>query len=157
MKDEEKTDEHFQKELMELHQRIAELEKLNSERTQKENELRTLEQKIHHLFDQEKEGIAIIQDRKVIYVNSLIESLIGYAPEEIIGDFFVDYMHPDELPKVAKYYMQRLAGEDVPPIYETIARHKNGSDVYLEIKASAINYQGKPGLFAIFKRVKSEK
>ena len=65
----------------------------------------------------------------------------------------MDYMHPDELPKIAKYYVQRLEGEDIPSSYETVARHKNGSDVHLEIQASIITYVGNPALFAIFKPI----
>ncbi len=154
MKDQGKSNEQIQKELMELHQRIAELEKLETARTQKENEIQGIEEKIRQLFDREQEGIAIVQDRQVKYVNSRIKDLLGYNPEELIGCFFVDYMHPDELPKIAKYYVQRLEGEDVPSIYETIAKHKNGYDVPLEINASLIIYQEEPALFAIFKEIR---
>ncbi len=153
MKDKKKSEEQIQQELIGLHRQIAELEKLESERTQKEKDLKDIENKIHQLFNQTREGMAIIQDRQVKYVNLLIQDLLGYSPEELIGEFFVDYMHPDELPKIAKYYVERLEGKDVPSSYETIAKHKNGSDIHLEIKASIITYLGKPALFAVFKEI----
>ncbi len=78
--------------------------------------------------------------------------LLGYSPEEVIGTSFAHYVHPDELPRLAKYYIQRIAGEDVPPVYNTIIKHKDGSDVHVEIKASVITYQGKLADFAIVKK-----
>jgi PAS domain S-box-containing protein len=53
---------------------------------------------------------------------------------------------------LAKYYLRRIAGEDVPNIYKTVIRHKNGSDVPIEIKASVVQYQGRLADFAIVRK-----
>jgi PAS domain S-box-containing protein len=106
------------------------------------------------MFDKAKEVITIIQDRQIKYVNPFVAELIGYTPEELIGASFAHYIHPDELPRLAKYYLQRIAGEDVPNVYTTVIKHKDGSDVPIEIKASVIQYQGRLADFAIVRKAK---
>jgi PAS domain S-box-containing protein len=140
-------------ELMELHERITELQKLEIERERTENNLRKIDEKIHKLFHKAKEVITIIQDRQIKYVNPYVSELIGHTPEEIVGTSFAHYIHPDELPKLAKYYLRRIAGEDVPNIYTTVIMHKDGSDVPIEIKASVVHYQGRLADFAIVRKV----
>jgi PAS domain S-box-containing protein len=153
MKDKTKSKEISHIELMELHQRITELDKLEIERKRAENNLRNAEEKIHEIFDKLDEVITILQDRQIMFVNSSIEELIGYTPEEIIGTSFAHHIHPDELPKLAKYYLQRIAGEDVPNIYETVIKHKDGSDIPIEIKASVVQFRGRVADLAIVRKV----
>jgi PAS domain S-box-containing protein len=153
MKDESKPKGNDHTELMELHQRITEMDQLEIERRRVEEKLRKVEEKIHKMFDKAEEVITIIQDRQIMYVNPRIEELIGYTPKEIIGTSFAHYIHPDELPKLAKFYLQRIAGEDVPNVYETVIMHKDGSDIPIQIKASLVQYHGRPADLAIVSKV----
>jgi PAS domain S-box-containing protein len=153
MNKDNQSNEIQQKKILELHERIAELEKLESSRRETNNGLQKIEEKIQRLFKEEKDTIAIIQDRIIKYVNPSVTRLIGYTPEEMIGTSFADYIHPDELPKVAKYYIQRIAGEDVPPVYRTRVRHKDGREVHIEIKASTVTYKGKLADFTIVEEI----
>ena len=153
MGDESRSKENHHTELMELHQRITEIDQLEIERKRVENKLKKVEEKIHKMFDKEKEVITIIQDRQIKYINPNVEELIGYTPEEMIGTSFARYIHPDELPRLATFYLQRIAGEDVPNIYETMIRHKDGSDIRVEIKASVVQYHGRLADLAIIRKV----
>ena len=152
MDDKNKPEENHLEELMELHNRIIELDKLEIERKQAEDKLREIEDKIHKVFDKAEGVITIIQDRLIKYVNHSIEELIGYTPEEIIGTSFENYIHPDVLPELNSLYLKRIAGEDIPNVYTTVIKHKDGSDVHIEIKASAVKYQGRLADLAIVKR-----
>jgi len=149
----ESSKEKLEKDLMDLHERITELQKLEIERERAENTVRKTEEKIHKLFGQTKETITIIQDRLIKFVNPAVTGLLGYSPEELTGTSFAHYIHQDELPRLAKYYLQRIAGEEVPNIYNTVIKHKDGSDVPIEIKASVVQYQGRLADFAIVRKI----
>lgn len=140
----------FQKRLMYLHKRIVEFEKLDVEhrRTKSITWLET-EEKYRDLLEQTKQNACIIQDAKIRLITSSLADLLGFYLEEIIDTLMIRYVHPDELPKLIKYYMSRMAGEDVPPVYKTIIKHKDGSDIYVEINAGIIPYRGNPADFAI--------
>lgn len=139
--------------LLELHRRITEIDQLEIERKRVEEKLRKVEEKIHMMFDEAAEVIVIVQDRQIKYVNPRVEEMIGYTPKEMIGTSFAQYIHPDDLPRVAKFYLQRIAGEDLPNIYEAKVRHKDGREVPIEIKASVVQYQGRPADLAIVRKV----
>ncbi len=156
MTNNENSKEKLEKDLMDLHERITELQQLEIERERAEEAVKKTEDKIHTLFDSAKETIVIIQDRLVKFINPAVTGLIGYTPEELAGTSFAQYIHPDELPKLAKYYLQRIAGEDVPNVYNTTIKHKDGSDIPIEIKAAVIQYQGRLADFAIVRRLTKE-
>ena len=157
MDDENRSEENHLDELMELHHRIIELDKLEIERKRAENNLREIEDKIHKLFDKAEGVITIIQDRLIKYVNPGIEELIGHTPEEVIGTSFAHYVAPDVLPELANYYLKRIAGEDIPNVYQTVIKHKDGSDVPIEIKASVVKYKGRSADLAIVRKVARKK
>ncbi len=148
----------FQKKMMYLHQQISEFEKLNIEhrRTKSLTWLETQE-KYLYLLEQTNKNACIIQDAKVRLITSSLAELIGYTPEEIIDTLMVHYIHLDELPKLIKNYTKRIAGEDIPHVYKTILKHKDGSKVYVEINAGVIPYRGKPADFAIVKYLAKRK
>jgi PAS domain S-box-containing protein len=145
--------EKLEKDLVDLHERITELQKLEIERERAENAVKKAEEKIHNLFGKTKDTIVIIQDRLIKFVNPSATGLLGYTPDELMGTSFAQYVHPDELPRLAKYYLHRIAGEEVPNIYQTVLKHKDGSDVPIEIKASVVQYQGKLADFAIIRKL----
>ncbi len=142
----------YQKKMMYLHQQISEFEKLDIEhrRTKSATWLET-EEKYRHQIEQIKQYAGIIQDGKIRMVTSNITKLLGYALEELIGNLFIHFIDNGELPKLINNYTQRIAGEDVPHIYKTVLKHKDGSKVYVEINAGLIPYQGKLADFAVLK------
>ena len=142
----------FQKRLMHLHQHISEFEKLDfrHRRTKSITWLET-ERKYLYMLEQTEKNACIIQDAKIRLTTSSLAELLGYTPEEIIDTLIIKHVHPDELPRLIKYYMSRVAGEDVPPVYKTMLKHKDGSDIYVEINAGLIPYRGNPADFAIVK------
>jgi len=142
----------FQKKMMYLHQQISEFEKLDIEhkRTRSATWLET-EKNYRHQLEQTKTYACIIQDGKIRLVTSNITKLLGYALEELIGSLFIHFAENGELLKLIKNYIQRMAGEDVPHVYKTILKHKDGSKVYVEVNAGLIPYQGRQADFAILK------
>ena len=136
--------------MMYLHQQISEFEKLDIEhrRTKSTTWLET-EEKYRHRLEQTKRYACIVQDGKIRLVTSNIAQLIGYTNEELIGNLFIHFAENCELPKLINNYAQRIAGEDVPHVYKTILKHKDGSKVYVEVNAGLIPYQGRVADFAI--------
>jgi len=118
------------------------MEKLEAEIKNKKIKSKGIVKKIHSLFDKEKKSIVIVQDGLIKYANPRAIKLVGYAPEELIG---------------TKLYQKRLAGEDIPNIYETIIYHKDGSTIPIEVRASAINYHGRQADFVFIKKVVKKK
>jgi PAS domain S-box-containing protein len=108
-----------------------------------EEALRESEEKYSNLVERANDGILIIQDRIMKYVNPRLAEMGGYTVEELVGTPFTDYVPDTELPKLIDRYVRRMSGEDVEPIYETVLRCKDASEINVEINASTVSYQGR--------------
>jgi len=128
-----------------------------TERRRAEEALLESEKKYRNLVERSNDGIAIIQDTLIKYINPRLAQISGYTHDELVGEPFTDYIYPDEVLKVVDHYQRRLAGEEIPSIYETALRHKDGSKIDIEFNASLITYQKKPTAFAFIRDLTERK
>ncbi|MEK9150158.1 MAG: PAS domain S-box protein, partial [Candidatus Desantisbacteria bacterium] len=126
---------------IELRKHHDNLEELVKERTE---ELVESEEKYRNLVNRAQDGICIIQDILLKYMNPWSSQIMGYSMEEMLNTPFTRYIHPDELAKVTDMYYRRMAGEDVPQKYETVVKHKDGHAIEIEISGGIITYDGRP-------------
>ena len=145
------TDESQQKELMELHQWLIELEKLEIHRDRENVPAQDYKKNCHVLIERSGEKIGIIQDRQIADMTSALSGLLGYSLNEMVGTPFARYVHRDELPRLAGYLEKRMSGQEAPIIYETILKHANENNVYVKILTSLFKYLGRPANLAIIK------
>jgi PAS domain S-box-containing protein len=122
-----------------------------------EDILRESEGKYRSVIERANDGIAIIQDGLLKYVNPSIESMIGYDLDEILESSIMNFLRPDQRSKVGGFYKRRLAGEDVPSIYETIILDKDGSEKEIEINAGLIQYDGRVADLVIIRDITERK
>ncbi|MEM2959311.1 MAG: PAS domain S-box protein, partial [Candidatus Jordarchaeaceae archaeon] len=115
-----------------------------TERKLAEAALRESEAKYSALVENSKDGIIIIQDGILKFVNTASIDLAGYKPEELKDANFLDFVAPDYRELVLQRYNDRLAGKKVPPIYEIEILNKDGAPLPVELNAAPINFQGKP-------------
>ncbi len=93
-------------------------------------------------------GIYIYQDQGLKFVNKRFVEMFGYAKEELIGMGNWDWgvIHPLDRKTLRKQAEKRLKGEDVPSRYECRGITKDGRTLWLEVRATAIEYQGRPAI-----------
>ena len=127
------------------------------EREQAEIALRESEEKYRNLVERANDGIAIIQNSIVKYVNIALTNMMGYSINEVIGNNFSNFIIPEELPKVEDRYKRRMKGEDVPSVYETAFFHKDGRRIDIELNAGIIPYEGKPADFVLVRDITERK
>jgi PAS domain S-box-containing protein len=119
--------------------------------------LKESEEQYRNLIERANDGIALIQDSLIKYVNPEVEKLTGYSPEELYNTPITNYIHPKFLSEVFDRYEQRIAGQSVPEIYETKLLLKNNRTLEVEVNASVITYQGKPADLAIIRDISERK
>lgn len=94
---------------------------------QKEAEvaLRESEEKYRDLVENISEVIYTVDANGALtYMSPVVTVFGGYTPEEVIGRPFVDFIHPDDLPKLFEDFQQTIAGNFHP--FEYRARTKSG-------------------------------
>nr|WP_284701495.1 diguanylate cyclase [Rhodoplanes tepidamans] len=71
-------------------------------------------------------------DGNRIYVSPSVKTLLGYAPEELVGRRAVELTHPDDLPAFRCLMTDVRAGRLDVGVTEQRQRHRDGSWVWLE-------------------------
>jgi len=104
--------------------------------------LRESEEKYRNVVERASDGIAVIRDALLKYVNPNLAAMAGYRVEELVDTPFTQYIHEDEREWVLSRYQRRMAGEDLPPVYQTALRHKDGRRVEVEFNAGLVPYEG---------------
>ncbi|MGC9307218.1 MAG: PAS domain S-box protein, partial [Thermoplasmatota archaeon] len=128
-----------------------------SEQKKLEQELRESKEKYATLVEQGNDGIMIVQDHLLKYCNKKLLELTGYTMEEVQDTPFLKYMGPAFAAVAKERYEKRMAGEEVPRVYETEILSKDGRSIPVEVNASTIEYEEKPADMAIVRDITERK
>ncbi len=122
-----------------------------------EKKLRALqergEENYRILVERVDDGVAIIQDFRLAYVNLHLAKMVGRKREDLLGTPFAVYVHPGDVTLLLDRFKRRMAGEKVPSLYETVLLHKTGREVKVEINAGIIFHQGGPANLVLVRDV----
>jgi PAS domain S-box-containing protein len=133
-------------------QRTTELTRANEllrtefiERKQAEEAFVESEEKYRHLFDLAPDNIVVIDLKgKIVACNSAITELTGYSKDDFIGKGFakLQAVHVSDIPRYMKILSSLIKGNKAKP-FEISYKHKDGSLVWGEVRASVFKRNGK--------------
>jgi PAS domain S-box-containing protein len=112
--------------LQALRDRVAELERAQSERKRAEQALRSSEQRFRRVLESSRDAIyeLNLQTGTYDFVSSGVMLILGYTPEEIIGgglELIISLTHPDDLEGLREHIehlLSHTAEEDINPTIE---------------------------------------
>ncbi len=85
------------------------------------------------------EGIVIIgDDKRIEYINDRVCEIIGRLRDEILGQSFMRFIHPDSSDLVEKRYASRLRGETIPQTFEIKILHDNDEPRNLQVRTTIL-------------------
>lgn len=128
-----------------------------TERKRAADKIKEREELYRNLVERANDGIAIIQDGAVKYVNPRLTEMGGYDLEELIDTHFSEYIHPDEISKALDRYKKRMSGESVPAVYEMILKNRDGEKLFVEVNAGITTYQGRPADLVLLRDITERK
>jgi PAS domain S-box-containing protein len=145
---------------LQVRERTAELVKTNEqlkreieERKHVEEALRESEEQYRNVVERANDGIVIVQDGLLKYVNPQLAETVGYAIEELTDSLFLNYIDAGERARVSEYHRRRMAGEKAPARYEAALRDKNGRKIDVELNAGTVEYENKRATLAIVRDI----
>jgi len=119
--------------------------------------LKGSEEKYRELIEQSKDGVALVQNRKIIFTNSAIFELLGYTRNEFKKLEFVDIAHPDELLRILDFHKRRMNNENLPSIYETKLLKKDGSILEVEFNVAKTTNSGEDAILIMARDISERK
>ena len=137
-----------------LRQYSQNLEELVRVRTE---ELLESEKRYSVLVEEASDGVAMVQDGKVIFANKKAAEIIGYSIKEIIGLPFENAVDEKYLQLATEGYMRIMRGETVPPLAELELIAKTGERVPVEASSTLIKYLGRHANLVIIRDITERK
>ncbi|MBU1155484.1 MAG: PAS domain S-box protein, partial [Proteobacteria bacterium] len=113
-------------------------------RTQAEEALQRSEDQFRAAFENAPEGMALLDlKRRFLKVNPRLCEMLGYSEQELLGNSFNRFTHPDDRQGGRDRWREFLAGDLSVKRAEKRYIHKNGQVVWVVVSNSAIsNSQG---------------
>ena len=108
--------------------------------------LRQSEEKYRLVVDNASEGIAVVQDQMLKFVNARVREITGYSEEKLTSRPFIDFIHPDDVPTVSTRYWNRVRGERSPESTRFRVFDSDGEVKWVESSAVHIGWEGRPAI-----------
>jgi two-component system, cell cycle sensor histidine kinase and response regulator CckA len=133
--------------------RPAEIDSLIEERdaaldalSQAHEQLRNSEELLLGLFSTSPDGICMLEDRKVYYVNNRICEMLGCEAELLIGNPFTQFIVEEDLVRTQQMYRRLIRSEAFPQRHETVLLTPAGDRVEVSVTADQISFRGRESL-----------
>ena len=128
-----------------------------TERKKNEIALKESEEKYRNVVEQALDGIVIVQDFHLVFLNEAFARITGYTVDDLSGRDFLTLFTPDKQGKIADTIRKRLAGEPLPRMFETSLLRKDQSEISVEINGALITYHGAPADLIIIRNISERK
>jgi len=90
------------------------------------------------------------------YVSPRVYNIFGYRPEEVIGNQFFGYIHPDDMPKIMEAFEKAVGGEEIVS-EEYRIRHKEGHYISVYTKGSLVKLDDKIKIVGVIRDITQRK
>ncbi|MBN1486521.1 MAG: PAS domain S-box protein [Anaerolineae bacterium] len=122
-----KTKAELIEELTLMRQQIAKLQAAEEHHLQVEKALLASQERFTRMAQQIQDGIIIIENGKVVYVNDRASEIFGYSKEELKDLSRIEIADPDEEERLIKIFRDAANGKDMPEALEFWIVHKDGT------------------------------
>jgi PAS domain S-box-containing protein len=118
-----------------------------SERKAMENALRESEKKYKTLVENSLDGIIIVRNNQILFMNDTFCNMLGHSCEVIYNSPSTNFIHPDDRERAMAISEQRKQG-NFTNIHENFRLLRaDGKEIDCEVFSSLIEYDGLPAVF----------
>ncbi|MDD3398566.1 MAG: PAS domain S-box protein [Candidatus Methanomethylophilaceae archaeon] len=113
-----------------------------TQRKKSEERLRQSEEMYRSLVSHYGQGIAILNQGNLLYVNPQAVDVMGYSEDEMMRMSYTDLIHPDDLEAVTYRMRMRENGEPHEGCHLLRLLPKDGSTIWAESRAKSVEWNG---------------
>jgi two-component system cell cycle sensor histidine kinase/response regulator CckA len=128
-----------------------------TERKQAVEALRESEEKYRLLVENANDAIFISQDDTITFPNPKTVDLLGYSADELNRISFADLIHPEDRDMVLEDYLGKLEEVDSPSTYSFRIVYRAGEELWVQLNAIPITWEGRPAILNFLRDITPEK
>lgn len=111
-----------------------------------------------YLVETAHEGIAVVQNKRLVYLNPRMCEMSGYTEAELKAlPSFMPLIHSSSRDEMMANYLRRVAGKSSPQRYESLFLRKNGNSYPIELSGVAIVWGGQPATLNMLTDISARK
>ncbi len=107
-----------------------------------ESQLRESEEKYRLTVENSSDGICIVQNGRMVFLNPRVGELLGYPYGSGIDKPFIDYFHSDDRQRICAEYERFVKGQDDRQKIETILISSEGREINVELNIGVTTHEG---------------
>lgn len=115
---------------------------LRRERIIAARKLRESEEKYRLTVENSSDGICIVQNGRMVFLNPKVGELLGYPHGSGIDKPFIDYFHSDDRHRISAEYERFAKGQDDHQKIETILISSEGREINVELNIGVTTHEG---------------
>jgi len=112
-------------------------------------ELAESERKYRQLVEEIRDGYFVNQKGRIVFANQAFCDMHGYTMEEVVGREYTDFVAPESLKEVIRFYRKRMRSDHSKEQYVYFRLGKNGSSLPTENRVTLTRYQGEAAAIGI--------
>jgi PAS domain S-box-containing protein len=120
------------------------------EKEKTEEVLKASEERYRQLFHNASEGICIVQDGRLAFLNAMATKILGYSSAELLEMSITEFIHSEDREMVLDRHLRRSKGEDLPSKYPFRIVWKDNSVHWIELNTVLIEWKGKSATLNFF-------
>ncbi|MCC6612335.1 MAG: PAS domain S-box protein [Anaerolineae bacterium] len=128
-----------------------------TDRKRAEQALRESEARYASLVNRAHDGVLVVQDMRMIFLNKAAADLIGGTVEDLQGQPYANFVAPEFRDTVLGYIDARMHGQAAPALYETKLRRVDGTIFDAEISAALVMQDGRPASMGLLRDISERK
>lgn len=115
--------------------------------------LQASEKRFRALIENSAEGVTLLDENgKILYASPSIDRIFGYQPSDTLHRNMMEYIHPDDLPKVLNVMKEILQQPEKTFSVELRALHQRGSWLWVDVLGQ--NLLGDPAVRGVIVNVR---
>lgn len=114
-----------------------------------------MDEEYRRLVEEISDAYWVIQDEKVVLVNSRHAGIYGYTKDESLGRHFLEVVAPEDKEQVADYYRRAMSGQLHRQRFDCSVLAKDGSRMWIEVTAWTTVYNRRPAVAGITRAIQN--
>ena len=115
------------------------------------------EARYRRLLEGIQDGVAILEDNRIVYANPVFASMVGDAPEALAGADFRELLPPEDRHDVAERYARWRRAAAVPGVLESRLRTRRGATLLVSVRAGSVEFEGRPSVIMTVRDITRER
>jgi len=141
----------------ELTESVAGLELARHEQELALARLTESEGRYRHLLERVQDGMLILSERHIVYVNRLLAQLVGDAPEGLIGADFRELFPPEDRTDLNERYRRWEESQSGVAQWETRLLTRRGATLLVSLRIATAEFEGKRSMIVTVRDVTRER